>query len=978
MKILEYRGLDTTKVKKQYEKVLNYLRNNDFRSAEVKKIPETDLYRAKLDDRNRLLFKIVKHKGENYALILEVIWQHAYEKSKFLRGARIDEAKLKDLVFENLEREKVEEIEFLNPESRYFHIVFDRIITFNQEQNQAYFSELPLIIIGPAGSGKTVVTVEKSKLLTGKGLFISLSPYLVRTVREIYQSNFYGDEENEIDFLSFREFIESIRIPEEKEIKFSNFAGWYYRYPKNLRPGDAHSLFEEFRGVITGSNLDQPYLTKEQYLSLGVRQSIFLGRDRELAYGMFEKYLIFLKENKLYDPNILSFHYLNLVKPTYDFVVVDEVQDFTPIQLYLILKSLKNNKNFILCGDSNQIVHPNFFSWSRIKSMFYQAEEFELRRITQIIRTNFRNSISVTDLSNKILKLKQLRFGSIDRESNYLMVSETSRKGSTLLLKNNQNAIKELNRASRLSNRYAVIVLRDEDKAKAKGYFETPLLFSIHEAKGLEYENVILYNIVSTEREKFSHIAFQVKENELEGELKYSRASDKADKSLEIYKFFINSFYVATTRAVDTLFIVEDDFGHPFLRVLGLKNPLESVRLEETKSSMAEWEKEARKLELLEKHEQAEEIRQRILKKKPVPWEVITEERILSLAQVIKTAKDNPQKPRLALFNYALFYGLPIVIRFLSMHNFVRASQIFFTRDEKTSFNRELYEQQRRNFIQNLLSQYLPSKDYLLRQIENYGANYRIEFNAPILTLAALKGDRPLIEELINRGADREERDLHGLTPWHRAFQRALFDFGYIEAFSKIHELIVPPELKLRVGDRLIKVETTKIEFWILNFLILKIFDFFYTDSEFYLPITTAGELVQMLNQFPESLIPEYRKMRKYLQAVLARHEVESKNPYSKQLFVRLKRGLYSINPHILFHCQENWLSIEKYLNLKFVFGNFSDIGGDFESLLTDLINHTQQKEPKAKEKKTPKGKTKRVKNEKPKPKGRERQGWLF
>src|SRR5262249_38008033 len=67
-----------------------------------------------------------------------------------------------------------------------------------------------------------------------------------------------------------------------------------------------------------------------------------------------------------YAPNTLSPQYLSLVEPRYDFVVVDEVQDLTTIQLQLILQSLREPHQFLLCGDANQIVHPNFFSWSQL------------------------------------------------------------------------------------------------------------------------------------------------------------------------------------------------------------------------------------------------------------------------------------------------------------------------------------------------------------------------------------------------------------------------------------------------------------------------------------------------------------------------------------------------------------------------------------------------------------------------------------
>ena len=94
MKILEYNDLDYSRVRRQYEKITACLEKGDFRSADVRKLQEHGLYRAKLDDANRLIFKIVTYKGIRYALMLEVILNHAYERSKFLRGVKIDEAKI--------------------------------------------------------------------------------------------------------------------------------------------------------------------------------------------------------------------------------------------------------------------------------------------------------------------------------------------------------------------------------------------------------------------------------------------------------------------------------------------------------------------------------------------------------------------------------------------------------------------------------------------------------------------------------------------------------------------------------------------------------------------------------------------------------------------------------------------------------------------------------------------------------------------
>ncbi len=144
---------------------------------------------------------------------------------------------------------------------------------------------------------------------------------------------------------------------------------------------DAHQLFEEFKGVITGPTGDTPYLGRDEYLGLGIKQSIFSPDERARVYDLFIKCLEAMNKQGYYDANILSHEYLTKVEPRYDFVVMDEVQDLTNIQLQLILKSLRDPSGFILCGDSNQIVHPNFFSWSKIKSFFYRQEARHHKRI---------------------------------------------------------------------------------------------------------------------------------------------------------------------------------------------------------------------------------------------------------------------------------------------------------------------------------------------------------------------------------------------------------------------------------------------------------------------------------------------------------------------------------------------------------------------------------------------------------------------
>ncbi len=915
MKILEYNDLDTSRVRRQYEKVIGFLEKDDFHSAEVKKLADYDLYRAKLDDSNRLLFRIVTYGETRYALALEVVLNHAYDKSKFLRGVRIDESKIPVFEKTGLEKEKLPSLVYVNPAGRRFHLL-DKVISFDPEQQDIFQVPAPLIIIGPAGSGKTALTLEKMKRAHGQVLYVTLSRYLADNSRNIYYSHHYKNDDQEISFLSFREFLETLRVPEGKEISYKVFSGWLLRFPRQQRVSDAHRLYEEFRGVITGSIIDKPWLNQEDYMDLGVRQSIYLDNERELVYTLFGKYLAFLKDNGYYDPNILAHDYLSHVRPVYDFIVVDEVQDITNIQLQLILRSLRKTGDFILCGDSNQIVHPNFFSWSNIKSMLYSDETMEARKLTRILQSNFRNYTAVTDLANKLLRIRQKRFGSIDRESNYLMNSQAEQPGEIVFVKDTDRAKKELNQKIRRSTKFAVLVMRDEDKAAVRQFFDSPLLFSIQEAKGLEYENVVLVNFISNERASFQEIISGVSPEDLESDLGYMRARDKKDKSHEVYKFFINSLYVAVTRAVQKLYLIESDTDHPLISMLGVQNAKETAALDVdvAQSSIEEWRAEAHRLEIQGRQEQADEIRRDILKTRNVPWEVCTPERMIILLARACDEKEVSQKPRKSLFDYGLFYNDRLLMDTLAIHGFEKAKRFSYLQYSHRFFKFEVFDQQREQFVGSCLQRYSTKffKD-ILSECEQYGIDHRTVFNKTPLMLAALAGNIALIKKLLTSGADTDLTDNYGLTAWQGALQRAAHDKKFAsELFAGVHELLGPSSVSLKVDDRLIKLDSMQGEFLLFHLFLTELRN---RMNLKYITLAAPG-LAKIAEALPDSVVPDYRKKRAYMSALLSKNEAGSANPYCKKLFKRKRTGNYILNPKISIRQKEEWIDIYIYANI--------------------------------------------------------------
>jgi hypothetical protein len=335
-------------------------------------------------------------------------------------------------------------------------------------------------------------------------------------------------------------------------------------------------------------------------------------------------------------------------------------------------------------------------------------------------------------------------------------------RGAVELLPDRDAAIAELDARTSRSVRFAVIVLREDDKPEAARRFRTPLLFSVQEAKGLEYENIILWNLVSRARADFGSIADGVSAAELEAEISYARAADKRDKSLERYKFFSNGLYVAMTRAVRRLYIVESATRHPLFSLLGIEEAAGQAAVTAEASSAEEWQREARKLELQGKEAQAQAIRQNILHEHAVPWQVLDPAGLAEAAAKALAPECVSSKVRRRLLEYAEIYGEADLAGRLA--ELGAADGWAFDRASSAVRRKHLAGFDTRN-----------PKD-ALRLVDEYGVDYRSPFNFTPLMLAADAGnveiDAHLIEYVLFQLMYALQRDhLFALYGWHRGMR---------------------------------------------------------------------------------------------------------------------------------------------------------------------------------------------------------------
>lgn len=889
MQVLLYNELNPQSIS-GFSKWRKLIEADDFKSADVKKVAD-NLYRARLNRNDRLLFSLYQHQGQAYALVLEYIKNHDYSRSRFLnRSVVIDEDKLPVIASAPEEQPP---LAYINTAHERFNVL-DKIISFDEAQQDIFALNPPMIIIGSAGSGKTALTLEKMKQTIGDVLYVTLSPYLVKNSRDLYFAHQYENEDQQVDFFSFEEYLESIQVPQGKPVDFHRFEAWFARQ-RSAKIKDAHKLFEEFKGVLTGPSVEHAWLDRKAYLALGVKQSIFMENERDAVYDLFERYLAFMQENALYDSNILSHQYLHKVEPRYDFVVVDEVQDLTNIQLFLILKSLMQPGNFILCGDSNQIVHPNFFSWSKVKSLFYQQDELlQQANLIRILQTNYRNSPDVTEIANRVLLLKNARFGSIDKESNYLVKSNGHVSGNVIYLQDNDAIRRELDNNTRSSTRFAVIVMHPGQKQQARQHFNTPLVFSIQEAKGLEYENIILYNFVSAEVKRFRDISAGITPDDLQGELNYARAKDKTDKSLEVYKFYINALYVALTRAVKNLYWIEADTRQHLLELLGLGEALAQLDMENQNSSLEEWQHEAHKLELQGKQEQAERIRSEILKQQTPDWKVYQGEALQQLYD--QAIEQQNKKAKLMLFEYALVYEDNKMLTALTQSGFNPA--------KNPENGLKMLKQK------HFMPYQTKNPAAVLNRVKKFGVDFRNPFNQTPFMVAAWLGNADLIETLAAYEPDTELVD----NNQHNALQIALAQASREEKYahvnlSAMYRALEPDSLSIQVDGRLVKLGNHLMEFVLLNLLIAVFYrvmpDKLLSNGGF-----ESADIVEAVQHFSEDVLPQRRKKKSYISSILSKNEVERDDRYNRKLFKRIKRGHYVFNPALALKLEGEWVNI--------------------------------------------------------------------
>jgi tetratricopeptide (TPR) repeat protein/Txe/YoeB family toxin of Txe-Axe toxin-antitoxin module len=449
-----------------------------------------------------------------------------------------------------------------------------------------------LLLSGSAGTGKTTVGLYRllkslETLPDGKRLYVAYNPILLKEAQKQFKRLMNGSNaeiESIFHFKTIRDLCLDILsltgqnyFPED-EVTYQIFEQLYRRqsykdYPPAL-------VWDEIRSIIKGAHLETSsyQLSQKQYEQLGKkRSSVIPQKDRYKAYKVAEWYQGLLKKEGRFDEIDLARKVLQLIwqgkGDRYQLIVCDEVQDFSELQLELLVRLVTPGGQLFFAGDLHQMISPSGFRWEDLKTKFFKGQR---EAIQKTLNFNFRSVGSLVNLANQILKLRYRLLQ--ERISDFGQPSSSYGECARLIsapLETLQPTLGQLNPDD------AILVRTDADKQRFSQEFQSNFVFTIEEAKGLEFDTIFLVEFFKPRQSLWNKV--------LNSKPSLNK-TDEPELRLEL-----NLLYVAVTRARRILNIWETKLSDVWsqselVSFLQLINP-ELVRKNRVEPTEEMWRK---------------------------------------------------------------------------------------------------------------------------------------------------------------------------------------------------------------------------------------------------------------------------------------------------------------------------------------------------------------------------------------------------
>lgn len=281
-------------------------------------------------------------------------------------------------------------------------------------------------------------------------------------------------------------------------------------------------VWTEIRSFIKGSAKallsENGTLSLEDYHDLGKKMAPnFSAELRENVFKLFEIYQHVRSNSRMFDEADLVFNLYRRLQaiPAPEWSVhrlyVDETQDFSQAELSLLIRCCRFPNDIFFTGDTAQsIMRGISFRFNDLKSLFYYAKEGALahghHRVIRVpdrlfqLTHNYRSHAGILCLASSVVDLLQCYFPeSFDRlEKDQgmfegpkpVILESCSLTDLAMIMRGNRR------QASRIEfgAHQAILVASDEARNALPEELRHGLVMTIYEAKGLEFDDVLIYN----------------------------------------------------------------------------------------------------------------------------------------------------------------------------------------------------------------------------------------------------------------------------------------------------------------------------------------------------------------------------------------------------------------------------------------------------------------------------------------------------
>ena len=433
---------------------------------------------------------------------------------------------------------------------------------------------MPMAFLGSAGTGKTLLSLQHYLSLLEEGrkvLYLTYQKALCdevsKTLKELRVQN--------VEAMTYRDLCFSI-FGEEKAKAMrtkKRFRKWFMNYAKrtgqvqNKLRNVGPSLEDQFmicyvfyRGVIDGSKRNYAsrrgaILSKEEFLDEVKDERGFSASAKETVYEVAVAYEKHLQSHQGTTDNKLAYEILSLGKKAqrYDAIVIDEFQDLSEIQFMAVISLLKESYPLplFIYGDENQAINPTIFGYADAQTILYEKYGDRIQFKSQKLVDSYRSGPNLVHYINEVNRVKRIAIGAQSQREEIEVSLREDEEDLFATLVEGGNSLKELVRICGKSNKDVAFIfpsvlckeraekeLLSIDEALVKSSF-----LSVEEAKGREWDSVVLVDFFSSSKELFDAML----------------GEERAGHQSTIHRMLFNRFYVALTRAQNRIVVYESN-----------------------------------------------------------------------------------------------------------------------------------------------------------------------------------------------------------------------------------------------------------------------------------------------------------------------------------------------------------------------------------------------------------------------------------